>query len=211
MRVYAGGIAAQASLRLDQLLMSAMGLVVPLGIYAVAVAVASGVAPVFSALAVVVLHRAMRGTEVAAQAREIAYVLRLALLVGLPLVFVGIALAPFVVPLVFGASFQAAVIPTQILLAAGFFQGANAILGNSLRAVGRPGRSAAGESLGAVATIALLVLLLPRFGALGAAASSLAAYATVTLIQFRFLTAAAGVRLRDVLAHVSRGERRAAP
>lgn len=200
MRVYAGGFASQATLRLDQMLMSVMGLVVPLGIYAVAVAVASGVGPVFTALAVVVLHRVTRGGEDSAPAREIRHVLRLSLLAGLPLVLAGIVLAPVVVPLVFGASFRPSVVPTQILLAAAFFQGANAILGNSLRAVGRPGRSSVAESVGAVATIALLVVLLPRFGALGAAVSSLAAYAAVTLMQFRFLTAALGVRLRDVFA-----------
>lgn len=200
MRVYVGGLAAQASLRLDQMLMSVMGLVAPLGIYAVAVAVASGVAPVFTALAVVVLHRATRSGDDSAPAREIRHVLRLSLLAGLPLVLAGIVLAPVVVPFVFGASFRPSVLPTQILLAAAFFQGANAILGNSLRAVGRPGRSSVAESVGAVATIALLVFLLPRFGALGAAVSSLVAYAAVTLMQFRYLTAASGVKLRDVLA-----------
>lgn len=199
-RVYVGGLASQATLRLDQMLMSVMGLVAPLGIYAVAVAVASGVAPVFTALAVVVFHRATRSGEDSAPAREIRHVLRLSLLAGLPLVLAGIVLAPVVVPFVFGASFRPSVLPTQILLAAAFFQGANAILGNSLRAVGCPGRSSVAESVGAVATIALLVFLLPRFGALGAAVSSLVAYAAVTLMQFRFLTAASGVRLREVLA-----------
>jgi O-antigen/teichoic acid export membrane protein len=200
MRVYVGGFAAQATLRLDQVLMSAMGLIAPLGIYAVAVAVASGAGPVFTALAVVVLHRAARTGTGADPSDEIRRVLRLTVLVGLPLVGAGIVLAPVVVPLVFGEPYRPSVLPAQVLLAAAFFQGANAILGNGLRAVGRPGRSSVAEAIGCVATIALLLVLLPRFGALGAAVASLAAYAAVTVLQFRYLSAASGVRLREVVA-----------
>jgi len=189
-RVYVGGLAAQATLRLDQMLMSAMGLVAPLGIYAVAVAVASGVGPVFAALAVVVLHRATRAAKDETPAREIGRVLELALLVGLPVVFAGIALAPSVVPFVFGEPYRPSVLPAQVLLVAAFFQGMNAILGNALRAIGRPGRSSIAEGVGCAVTVALLLVLLPRYGALGAATASLAAYALVTLIQFRSVAAA---------------------
>jgi O-antigen/teichoic acid export membrane protein len=189
-RVYVGGLAAQATLRLDQMLMSAMSLVAPLGIYAVAVAVASGVGPVFAALAVVVLHRATRAGADARPHAEIRRILGLSLLVGLPLVAAGVALAPVVVPFVFGEPYRPSVLPAQVLLVAAFFQGMNAILGNALRAIGRPGRSSIGEGVGCAVTVALLLVLLPRYGALGAAAASLAAYALVTLIQFRSVAAA---------------------
>ncbi len=199
MRVYVGGLAAQATLRLDQMLMSVMGLIAPLGIYAVSVAVASGVGPVFTALAVVVFHRAARTGSGAEPATEIRRVLRLTLLFGLPVVGLGIVLAPVVVPIVFGEPYRPSVLPAQVLLAAAFFQGANAILGNSLRVIGRPGRSSVAEAIGCAATVALLLVLLPRFGALGAAAASLAAYAAVTALQFGFLSRASGVTVRDIV------------
>ena len=198
-RVYASAIAAQASLRLDQLMMSVLGLTAQLGVYVVAVSVASATGPFFSALAIVALHRATASSSGLDAARDIRGVLRACLFLGVPMIAAASLLAWPLVPAVFGRPYAHAVLPAQILLVATFFQGANAILGNTLRGLGLPGRPAAAEGLGSLLTVCLLVWLLPRFGALGAAAASLVAYGLVAFVQFRFVQKATGLTAREIL------------
>ena len=65
-------------------------------------------------------------------------------------------------------------------------------LANSLRGMGLPGRAAISESVGLVATMALLFALLPLWGIVGAAVASLAAYGIVALLQLQFVFRASG-------------------
>ena len=192
-RVYASSLAGQTSLRFDQVLMSLFGMSTQLGLYAVAVAVASATAPFFSALAVLSLERATASASAPEAVEEIRRILRVLMLVGAPAVAVSLIAVRPLLPAVFGEAFRLSTLPAQVLLVAALFQGANAILGNGLRGLGRPGRPAIAEGVGAVVTIALLLVLLPRYGALGAAVGSLAAYAIVAGLQIRMLGGATAV------------------
>lgn len=196
-RVYASALAAQTSLRLDQLLMSILGLATQLGFYVVAVAVASFTGPFFTALAILALHRVTTSPSSADAAAEIRRVLQVGLFLGVPLILVGVLAVWPLLPVIFGTPYTPARLPAQILLLASLFQGANAILGNCLRGLNLPGRPAAAEGAGSVVTIVLLVWLLPRYGAVGAAAVSLVAYAVVALLELRFLQREGGLRFRD--------------
>ena len=99
---------------------------------------------------------------------------------------------PWFVPLVFGASYQPAVRPAQLLMFAGLFQGANTILGSSLRGLGHPGLPALAELTGMIVTAGLLWLLLPTWRILGAAYASLIAYAVVSVVLAVFAFAFGG-------------------
>ena len=62
---------------------------------------------------------------------------------------------------------------------------AAAVLGSALSAAGDPAATMRAEVVALVATIPALVLLLPEFGGLGAAAISLAAYMLRLVLQLR--------------------------
>ena len=196
-KTYASSLTAQMTLRLDQIVMTALGASAVLGVYVVAASVAALTFPLFTALAIVVTHRFQGEAPSGAGPGVIEY-LQLTFLLGLPL-SMSIAFAtPWLVPALFGSAYRGAILPAAILLAAGVFQGANAVLGNGLRALGLPGRPARAEATGFILTIGLLFLLLPRFGATGAAVASLAAYASVTAIQLGFLCRAARLPVREL-------------
>ncbi len=198
-KTYVSSLAAQMTLRLDQLLMTALGATAVLGVYVVAGSVASVTSPLFTALAVVVMHRAQGGVP-AQEGRLVVEYLQLAFLLGVPLSVFLAVLTPWLVPAVFGASYGGAALPAAILLVASVFQGANAVLGNGLRALGLPGRPARAEAVGLAVTLALLGLLLPRFGAVGAATASLLAYTVVTVLQTGFLHRSSGFPIREIWA-----------
>ncbi|MBL0278460.1 MAG: polysaccharide biosynthesis C-terminal domain-containing protein [Anaeromyxobacter sp.] len=200
LRAQASSISAQASLRLDQLLMSLFMPREDLGLYVVAVALASIPGPLYSGLSVGLTPRitqARTPREAVGQGLGVAL---LALAAGTAGALVLAAVAPWLLALLFGEAFAAARGAAWILLAASVFQGLIQIGGTILRSMGRPGTEAAAEVLGLAVTGSLLMLLLPGAGIRGAAWASLAAYATVHCLQLILLVRASGVGPRQVAA-----------
>jgi O-antigen/teichoic acid export membrane protein len=178
LRAWPGYLGHYANARLDQLLMIPLVDPAELGLYVVAVTLASLPAVLGAALASTLGPRIARGeTELVAQGNRVL----------LPLVGVMSAalalIAPIGLPLVFGSDFAPAVAMAWILLAASVpYQGAW-FLGTTLTAAGRPELFTAGHIVALVITVPGLLLLLPTLGAYGAAiVSSLSA-----LAQFAFL------------------------
>jgi O-antigen/teichoic acid export membrane protein len=102
---------------------------------------------------------------------------------------------PKLIQVLFGEAFLEAAKPARWLMVASLFQGTNAVAGNALRAMGRPGGPAMAELGGMILTAALLLLLLPGMGGLGAAIASLLAYALTTSIYAYLLIS--GLRQGD--------------
>jgi O-antigen/teichoic acid export membrane protein len=72
-----------------------------------------------------------------------------------------------------------------------------------MRAIGRPGVPAIAEGIGLVATVALLLLLLPALGIVGAAIASLAAYSVVAgayVVMIAYQPAMGSIRRTDAIA-----------
>jgi len=203
-----GALASHTSLRLDQLLMTALLPSAELGQYVVAVAVAGITAPLFSGLAWLTLPRLAQSPSPLAGGIEAARCLRLAFMMALPAVILGVIVIPVAIPVVFGLGYQPATRAAQVLLVASLFQGANVVLGTALRGLGHPGKSALSEGAGAVATILLLAVLLPRFGIIGAAVASLAAYGLVSILQNRDLLVATGVNAGAAFLNLTRRRER---
>lgn len=183
MRSQLGTVSAQATLRMDQLLMSLILPARDLGLYVVAVSVSSATGPLFGALATATLPRVISAPDEGTAAWISAQHVKLGMLLAVPTVSLGVVFAPWLVPAIFGRQFAGAIVSSQVLLVASMPQGLNAILGATLRGIGRPGLSAAAEASGLAATVILLVLLLPRLGIDGAALTSLMAYLTVFLTE----------------------------
>jgi O-antigen/teichoic acid export membrane protein len=190
-----GTLAAQATLRIDQLLMSLFIGREQLGYYVIAVAFGAVVQPIFSALATVALPRVLQAASLEAGGLQSARFIKIGFALAVPVIAVGVPTMPWVLPLIFGTRYVPSVLPAQVLLAAGVFQGQNALCANCLRGLGAPGRPTVAETVGLLVTAGLLAVLLPTMGILGAALASLLAYATVTVVELRFVSVHSGLSL----------------
>jgi O-antigen/teichoic acid export membrane protein len=178
LRSHWGNLAWLANARMDQLIMSLALPLASLGHYAVAVSVASVLTPIPSAFANVVLGRVARAERSDAR-RELRQALH-----GTAILTAGLAVAaggttPWLLPLFFGAAFGPAVPATLILLPATVLLGLNYVMSDALRGAGRPGTVSSCEAIGSVVTVGGLLLMVPRFGIVGAAITSLVAYTLV--------------------------------
>jgi len=102
-------------------------------------------------------------------------------------------LAPYVVPLVYGEEFRGSSGPALVLLVGMSGVVINGIITAYLSGIGRPGLGSIATGAGLVITVLLDLLLIPRFGVMGAAAASTATYLTTTvvlLVAFRWVGAA---------------------
>jgi O-antigen/teichoic acid export membrane protein len=83
---------------------------------------------------------------------------------------------PLLLPVVFGAAFQASVEPFLWLLPGALGFAATAVFSNALVASKSPGLSSLGPLVSLVVGVALDLVLIPRFGATGAAAAASMAF-----------------------------------
>jgi O-antigen/teichoic acid export membrane protein len=166
-----GTLALLTNGRLDQLLMIALVSPRQLGLYAVAVASTSLTGQITLALGSPMLSR-IAGGDRGIVPRAVRTTILLVMVLN-----VCVALAvPLVIPLVFGSRFSGAVTMSWILLAAALPLATATVLSNCLVGDGLPGVPARGEILTLLITIPGLIVMVPRFGGLGAAWVSLVAY-----------------------------------
>jgi len=167
-----------ANNRLDQVLMAPLVPFRELGLYAVAVTVASISYGMIQAVSAVLFPRVAEGDpELAARACRVT-----ALIVAIAAVVLA-AVSPVMIPFVFGDEFSEAVPMVLILLAASPLLAATVVLSAALVAVNEPGATMRAELAGLGVTIPSLILLLPTYGGRGAAAVSLVAYAVRLAFQ----------------------------
>jgi lipopolysaccharide/colanic/teichoic acid biosynthesis glycosyltransferase len=88
--------------------------------------------------------------------------------------------AALVIPTLFGSAFRPAVLPAQILLVGLAAEGVGGVVTAFLFGRGRPGLNSLAAGAGVTVTVALDVVLIPRYGAVGAAVASSIAYLTTT-------------------------------
>lgn len=174
------------NLRLDQLLMAAYLPPQPLGMYVVAVGWSSALLPLTGAFSSIVLPK-VSGIEVSKQKQTIGKLFAATSVLAVVIAAVLIAVTPIAVPFIFGEAFSSAVPVASILIVAAVFSGLNSVASESLKAIGRPGSVVVGEIAGLLVTVVLLVFLLERYEAFGAAIASAVAYATAFVILLWYL------------------------
>ena len=111
------------------------------------------------------------------------YILRLNSLIFLPGGFLLVVLAPWFVPLLFGEEFAASVLPLQILTIWIVMSSYNIFYNALLDYRGLARRRAVNFLLTLAATVGLNLVLIPRYGALGAAISTSVAYAPYLVLN----------------------------
>jgi O-antigen/teichoic acid export membrane protein len=101
---------------------------------------------------------------------------------------VAAVLGPLLLPLLFGTAFRDSVEPFLLLLPGALGFAATAVFSSGLMASSAPGRSSLGPLVSLVTGVALDLVLIPRFGANGAAAAASAAFlagGAVALLAYR--------------------------
>jgi O-antigen/teichoic acid export membrane protein len=175
LRGQVGGLITLLNLRLDFAILGALAGPAVLGSYAVASKYAELLRLPGTALTWVFYPRLAKlgETEAATVARRMIR----PTLIGIVVAAIPVALLTSpVMRLLYGEQFDAAVTPARVLLAGMLLAGGSGVASAYLYGRGTPGLNSLVLGLGLVVTVVLDLLLIPRFGALGAAAASTAAY-----------------------------------
>jgi O-antigen/teichoic acid export membrane protein len=175
LRGQVGGLITLLNLRLDFAILGALAGPAVLGSYAVASKYAELLRLPGTALTWVFYPRLAKlgETEAAGVARRMIR----PTLIGIVLAAIPVALLTSpVMRLLYGEQFDAAVTPARVLLVGMLLAGASGVASAYLYGRGTPGLNSIVLGLGLVVTVVLDLLLIPRFGALGAAVASTAAY-----------------------------------
>ena len=174
-RGWFGSISDALNDRLDQILTAYLASQATLGVYAVAVNASEMLfyLPAAAATAILPLvaraHPESRREQVVGAFRSVG-------LLTLVAVGLGSVLGPLLLPLVFGAPFESSVAPFLLLLPGTLGYLALAVFSSALLASGAAGRSSLGPVVSLGLTSVLDVVLIPRYGAVGAAAAASAGY-----------------------------------
>lgn len=180
-----GGLLSLVNLRLDVAILGALAGPAVLGVYAIASKYAELLR--LPGLAVnYVLYPIFAGRgERDATARTSSLILPSLVM---PLIFaVPLALlAAPLLPLVYGHAFHSAIVPAVILLGGLLGDVAAGLISAYLFGIGRPGWNSLAIGVGVVATVVGDLLLIPRYGAIGAAIASCLAYVATDVALFVF-------------------------
>jgi O-antigen/teichoic acid export membrane protein len=184
--------------RSDQLLLSLFIGPRELGLYVVAVALASAAGFFPQAAGMVTIATGSNLSP--AEARQvIASSFRLtlaALALGCGSLML---LCPWLISLAYGASFRPAVTACRILLPGTVALGLNQVLYDGARALEQPALPSCAEGLSTVITLIGLYLLLPRLGFLGAAIASTFAYTASLIFMLGLARSRMQLGVRDLL------------
>jgi O-antigen/teichoic acid export membrane protein len=167
------------NLRLDQMLMAALLPAHTLGLYVVAVTWSNAVAPFPNALANVLFPQTAAQIVPEDRHRVFAKGIRLAVLSTLSVAAVVVVVTPWVLPLLFGAAFAAAIPAALIMVGASAIAAVNMVLEEGLRGLGRPVAVLWAELCGLAVTVVALLILLRPLGIVGAALASVCGYSAV--------------------------------
>jgi O-antigen/teichoic acid export membrane protein len=170
-QIWIGAAAGILYSRLDQLLITPLAGVYELGLYAVAASVAE---------VILLINLSIRDVIFAVESenpndRRAAQAARISTLITGVLGGVFAIMAPWVVPTLFGAAFKDAVLLTALLILAAICGNPGSVAGAVLSGRGRPGLRSLSLAIGVIVNLAGVILLVPHFGAIGAALATLIA------------------------------------
>jgi len=186
--------------RLDQMVISIFLNPTQIGLYVVAVAFMTGLAPIAGAFAAVTFSRVARSQNPAASRSIIAQSFRLNLLLQGTAAAMLIVMMPLLVVLLFGAEFAGAITAARILVIGALASGFNQVLSDGLRGLNYPLGPAYGQIIGISSLIPLFYLLLPGFDIIGAAMASSASYWITTVFLLWFVQRHAQIPPRELFS-----------
>jgi O-antigen/teichoic acid export membrane protein len=183
LRGQVGAMLSLLNLRLDFLLLAALAGDVTLGVYAVASKFAELLRLPSLALTYVLYPRFSREGRRARVQGARRLIPRAGLFVAAAALPLAIG-ARFLLPVIYGAAFRSAIVPTYILLVGLAAEGVAGVITAFLYGEARPGLNSLAMGAGVLVTVCLDLLLIPRLHAIGAAWASSAAYLTSTTMLY---------------------------
>jgi O-antigen/teichoic acid export membrane protein len=186
-RAWVGSLARFLNFRTDQILMGFLASEATLGVYAVAVNASEVLLYLPAAMATALLPAAARAED-GLRTEQALRAFRSAALVTAVAGLAAALLGPVLLPVLFGEPFQASVAPFLWLLPGALGFAATAVFSYALVAGSSPGLSSIGPLVSLVVGFVLDLMLIPRFGASGAAAAASVAFLAggwATLAVFR--------------------------
>jgi O-antigen/teichoic acid export membrane protein len=185
LRAQVGGVMTQLNLRLDFVLLSVITSPAVLGVYAIASKFAELLKIPAMALTYVLYPKYAKDGRAVAATKARRAIPKVAMLYAGVVVPLWLA-AGFVIPAIYGAAFRPAITPAQIILVGLVLEGVGGVITAFMYGIGRPGLNSLGLAAGVIATVVQDILLIPRFGATGAAVASAVAYLTSTVALILF-------------------------
>jgi O-antigen/teichoic acid export membrane protein len=186
-RVHVGTLFSAANLRLDQVLLAAWAKPEQLGLYVIAVKVAEIGSVLTTAVTTVAVPKIARHTDTRQRLEELSRIFEAFLVVSVMIKFLFAVIVPVAIPFVYGNEFKAAIPASEILVLASLFFDAKAVLTGGSQALNTPWLASRAELVSSLVTVILLFMLLPILGIVGAALTSLIAYALSAYLILRGL------------------------
>jgi O-antigen/teichoic acid export membrane protein len=188
LRVFLTSLLGLVNLRLDILVMTAFLGASEIGWYSIAVNAMLPITVVTTATVSLIMPAVgrVRGAREADSQSDVALIRRTALRYSSLTVAVAAALAaavPWALPVAFGRSFEPAVHLAWILLPGFVAQGYAYIVDAGLVGMRKPWVGNASQGLGVLVTLSMLPIMLPRYGATGAAIVSTVSYTTSAAVS----------------------------
>lgn len=191
LRLWVGSLALFLNFRVDQILMGFIASRATLGIYAVAVNLSETLLLLPTAVASA-LPPIIAGSRPRERLERTLRALHLLLVVTVVSVVVAAVVGPIVLPLIFGPAFTTSIVPFMLLLPGALGFAVMRLFSASLLGASAPGLSSAAALVSLFVGIVLDLLLIPRYGAEGAAAAASIAFIAgglVSVIAYRIHTA----------------------
>ncbi|MEP7334214.1 MAG: oligosaccharide flippase family protein [Actinomycetota bacterium] len=175
MRAWAGSLSMFLNFRADQILMGFLATEAALGLYAVAVNVSEVLLYLPGAIATALIPLVARD---AAKPRvaETLTAFRVLTVLTIAGIVVAALLFPVLVPIIFGEAFRGSVQPFLWLLPGAIGFASSRVFSAALMALGKPGLSSVGPFASLAIGLILDVILIPPYGAEGAAAAASVAF-----------------------------------
>ncbi len=191
--IWLGSVSGIALTRLDHVLITPLAGVAELGLYTVAVGVAE---------VILVFNRAVRDVMFTVEAgspdpSRLGRAARVSTLITLVLGLAIAAACPWAIPVLFGPQFEGAFPVTLILIATIVLCNPASVAGAGLSARGRPGLRSFSLGVGAAVNVVAILLLVPPYGALGAAVATLIGNAVAASLIIICLRVAYGVSIAE--------------
>jgi O-antigen/teichoic acid export membrane protein len=174
-RAWVGTLADSLGFRIDQILLALIASEAALGFYVVAVNLSEILLYFPGAVSTALIPLAAR-SEAGPRLGQTLQAFRSALFVMIASLLASAVLAPPLIPIVFGPSFHASVTPFLLLLPGLVGFTAMIVFSNALVASSLPSLSSVAPAVCFVVGVALDFVLIPFFGASGAAAAASAGY-----------------------------------
>jgi O-antigen/teichoic acid export membrane protein len=188
-RAWFGTLAGFLNARADQLLMAFITTEVALGVYAVAVNASETLLYLPASVGLALLPR-ISAIAAPARVQTTLSVFRRLLVVTFVAGAIAAVLGPPLIPRLFGDHFHDSVTPFLLLIPGALGYTALTVFTNALAATSAPGRGSLASFITLVSGVVLDLLLIPRFGASGAAFAATSAFlvggaAAVVLFRLR--------------------------